>query len=121
MPIRLEVEARSDGVVRAVGHQWRRADPRHAIADLFKPFSRAAVQPNQQGLGLGLYIAAEIARAHGGSMSVTSTAEETRFTLRMPARAPIPTAGALTAALVSAPHVSEKPINPGNLSDPLIE
>jgi signal transduction histidine kinase len=36
-------------------------------------------------LGLGLYIAAEIARAHGGTLDVTSTPSETRFTLRMPA------------------------------------
>ena len=39
---------------------------------------------NQQGLGLGLYIANEIARAHGGTIDVTSTANETRFTFRMP-------------------------------------
>jgi signal transduction histidine kinase len=42
------------------------------------------VQAGQQGLGLGLYIAAEIARAHGGKLDVISTEQETRFTLRMP-------------------------------------
>ena len=51
---------------------------------LFQPFFRGEEQPKQQGLGLGLYIAAEIARAHGGKLMVTSTPEETRFTLRMP-------------------------------------
>jgi signal transduction histidine kinase len=51
---------------------------------LFRPFSRASVRPNQQGLGLGLYIAAEIARAHGGTLTVASDAAETRFTLVMP-------------------------------------
>jgi len=30
-----------------------------------------------------LYIASEIARAHGGTLEVASTAEETRFTFRM--------------------------------------
>jgi signal transduction histidine kinase len=38
----------------------------------------------RQGLGLGLYIASEIARAHGGTLEATSSAEETRFTFRMP-------------------------------------
>jgi signal transduction histidine kinase len=50
---------------------------------LFLPFARGDVLPNQQGLGLGLYIASEIARAHGGTIEVTSTPEETRFTFRM--------------------------------------
>jgi signal transduction histidine kinase len=35
---------------------------------------------------LGLYIASEIARAHGGMLSVSSTLEETCFTFRMPLR-----------------------------------
>ena len=46
--------------------------------------SRGAVRPSQQGLGLGLYIASEIARAHGGKIDVTSTAEATCFTFSMP-------------------------------------
>ena len=41
-----------------------------------------------QGLGLGLYIASEIARAHGGTLYVNSSADETRFTFRMPPWAP---------------------------------
>jgi signal transduction histidine kinase len=32
----------------------------------------------------GLYIASEIARAHGGDIDVASSKEETRFTLRIP-------------------------------------
>jgi phosphoserine phosphatase RsbU/P len=55
-----------------------------AMERLFQPFSRGEVRPSQQGLGLGLYIASEIANAHGGRISVTSTPEETCFTLRMP-------------------------------------
>ena len=51
---------------------------------LFQPFFRVTARPSQQGLGLGLYIASEIARAHGGSLDVTSDQEETRFTFRMP-------------------------------------
>ena len=55
-----------------------------AMARLFLPFARGEVRPSQQGLGLGLYIASEIARAHGGTLTVASTGEQTRFTLRMP-------------------------------------
>lgn len=51
---------------------------------LFKPFYRGAVRPAQEGLGLGLYIAAEIARAHGGTLDVASSPGETRFTFRIP-------------------------------------
>jgi signal transduction histidine kinase len=51
---------------------------------LFQPFFRASGRAPHQGLGLGLYIASEIARAHGGALSVSSDAEETRFTLRIP-------------------------------------
>lgn len=46
---------------------------------LFKPFYRDKVEANKQGLGLGLYIASEIARAHGGKLSVDSTDERTCF------------------------------------------
>jgi len=35
-------------------------------------------------LGFGLYIASEIARAHGGTLDIASTADETRFNFRMP-------------------------------------
>jgi signal transduction histidine kinase len=52
---------------------------------LFEPFFRPASVSDKQGLGLGLYIASEIARAHGGILSVTSTPEMTRFTFEMPA------------------------------------
>jgi signal transduction histidine kinase len=51
---------------------------------LFLPFSRASAGPGQQGLGLGLYIASEIARAHGGALEVASSPAETRFTFTMP-------------------------------------
>jgi signal transduction histidine kinase len=58
--------------------------PPAAMAQLFKPFTRGAVRPTQQGLGLGLYIASEIAHAHGGTIEVESAAGETRFTFSMP-------------------------------------
>jgi signal transduction histidine kinase len=58
--------------------------PSAILERIFQPFSRGAVRPSQQGLGLGLFIASEIARAHGGTLTVTSSSEATRFTFRMP-------------------------------------
>lgn len=58
--------------------------PPEAMDRLFQPFFRGEVRASQQGLGLGLHIASEIARAHGGSLAVQSDARETRFTFTMP-------------------------------------
>lgn len=58
--------------------------PETAMSLLFKPFARVALQPNQQGLGLGLYIAHQIATAHGGTIEVDSNDNHTTFTFRMP-------------------------------------
>ncbi|KQT53568.1 PAS domain-containing sensor histidine kinase [Methylobacterium sp. Leaf456] len=62
--------------------------PEPALARLFQPFFRGEVRPSQQGLGLGLHIASEIAKAHAGTLGVTSTPAETRFTFRMPLHLP---------------------------------
>nr|WP_255356159.1 GAF domain-containing sensor histidine kinase [Brevundimonas sp. Root1423] len=61
------------------------AIPSAARAGLFKPFTRLRPGEVREGLGLGLYIAAQIASAHGGDMDVASDDRETRFTFRMPA------------------------------------
>jgi signal transduction histidine kinase len=51
---------------------------------LFAPFARGTRRGDRSGLGLGLYIASEIARAHGGTLRAQSTADSTRFTFTMP-------------------------------------
>jgi signal transduction histidine kinase len=55
-----------------------------ARAKLFMPFYRGEVRRSKQGLGLGLYIASEIAKEHGGALNVVSNNKETRFTFAMP-------------------------------------
>lgn len=54
--------------------------PANMQEHLFAPFTRETSRSSQNGLGLGLYISSEIARAHNGTISCTSTAEETCFT-----------------------------------------
>ena len=58
--------------------------PQKTLPRLFAPFTRGTDRPDDKGLGLGLYIASEIARAHGGTIDVESANEVTRFTFRMP-------------------------------------
>ncbi len=59
--------------------------PPEKLPQLFQPYTRGAGAAPQAGLGLGLYIASEIAKAHGGALTVVSTAEDgTRFTFTMP-------------------------------------
>lgn len=62
--------------------------PTRRIGTFFQPFVRGAVTDRADaGLGLGLYIVKEIATAHGGSVSATSTvAEGTIFSLVLPRR-----------------------------------
>jgi signal transduction histidine kinase len=60
--------------------------PPETMKRLFQPFFRGEMRSSLQGLGLGLHIASEIAKAHGGAIEVASTSQETRFTFRMPLR-----------------------------------
>jgi sigma-B regulation protein RsbU (phosphoserine phosphatase) len=58
--------------------------PPEAMEKLFEPFFRGDVRDSRQGLGLGLHIASQIAKAHGGRIDVTSNADETSFVFAMP-------------------------------------
>jgi len=58
--------------------------PDKALELLFQPFSRGEVKKDQQGLGLGLYISSQIARAHKGNLHVDSGPQETTFSLKIP-------------------------------------
>lgn len=60
--------------------------PEDRKAGLFHPFSSSSKGSARDGLGLGLFIASEIAKAHGGTLSVTSDESQTRFTFKMAAR-----------------------------------
>jgi PAS domain S-box-containing protein len=51
---------------------------------IFEPFRRAEGSQDSSGLGLGLYIAREIVRAHGGSIEVQSGGDVTTFAIELP-------------------------------------
>ena len=65
------------------------AIPDDVLPDLFEPFRSRAQhgRSGSGGLGLGMYIARQIARAHGGDVSVESTAATgTAVTVQLPRR-----------------------------------
>lgn len=75
-------ETRDDEFKLAVSNGGVQIPP-GVLEDVFQPFSQGE-EPSSQGLGLGLYIASEIARAHSGTLGATSTPEQTCFTFQMP-------------------------------------
>jgi PAS domain S-box-containing protein len=65
------------------------------LPHIFEPFRRGRVDRGTSGgLGLGLFITAEIVRAHGGTIHVASTAADgTTFTVVLPRSNSIPNSG----------------------------
>jgi signal transduction histidine kinase len=63
----------------------------HIFEPLIRGSSAGTAKKNRPGsIGMGLYIAREIAKSHGGSIEVTSTEETgTAFTIRLPRHADI--------------------------------
>jgi len=85
-PVRILVDGRGDPVLLEVRNEGPPIPP-ETMPRLFEAFQRgdAARARNADGLGLGLFIAQQIVEAHGGSISVRSTAAEgTTFTVRWP-------------------------------------
>ena len=77
------VNARMKGVFELSVINNGKPIPKEQIENLFEPFTRESSSPSQNGLGLGLFIASEIARAHGGQISVISNENHTDFTFRI--------------------------------------
>ena len=82
-PIRVEATAGDGTFTLSVANSGEAIAPA-IMNDLFLPFRRGDGHTSKQGLGLGLFIASEIARAHGGALTVSSSEQETKFTFQMP-------------------------------------
>ncbi len=89
-PIRVHAEIKNDMLTIAVANSGEPI-PMDVMTKLFQPFARRrGARPadksatSQDGLGLGLFIASQIAHAHGGDVDVESNADETCFTFSMP-------------------------------------
>ncbi|UVM01813.1 GAF domain-containing sensor histidine kinase [Pseudomonas atacamensis] len=85
-PIVLKAFTEGDEIVISLTNQGTPIPPA-LMPLLFEPFSRSEAGQRHEGLGLGLYIAGQIANAHNGTLSVTSDRETgTCFVARFPAR-----------------------------------
>lgn len=86
-PIRVRVTQSDDQrtVIVAVTNRGPVLAP-EVLARVFDPFARAVLDHSRvRGLGLGLYMVEQIARAHGGTVLATSTATEgTTFEIQWP-------------------------------------
>jgi light-regulated signal transduction histidine kinase (bacteriophytochrome) len=84
-PIRLDLRQDGGAAEIAVANHGSEIPPEVA-RDLFNPYKRQSVgnPRNRGGLGLGLYIASEIAQAHGGSLDYAWQPPCVVFTCRLP-------------------------------------
>jgi signal transduction histidine kinase len=85
-PVRVSVVTSDTDLIMRV---WNDGTPipAESMAKIFEPFWRQSSDAGRGGLGLGLHICSQIVRAHGGQLTVTSSATEgTEFTVRLPLR-----------------------------------
>ncbi|WP_242342693.1 PAS domain-containing sensor histidine kinase [Anaeromyxobacter terrae] len=83
-PVRLSLRAEAGDAVLQVANQ-NRGPPiaPETLARLFEPFHHPD-RERRTGLGLGLFIARSIVEAHRGTLTAESTADGTRFEVRLP-------------------------------------
>lgn len=82
-PVEVRAHLDADGAFRLSVANAGAPIPVDVQTQLFRPYYRGTGRDNQ-GLGLGLYIAAQIAHAHGGTLTVASDTAATVFTFRLP-------------------------------------
>lgn len=88
-PITVTATCASPHVVLAV-HNFGPPIPEEIVGVVFDPMKRyqssGLSEPSTHfgSVGLGLYIAREVATAHGGTITVDSSGEETTFTVQLP-------------------------------------
>ncbi|MBN8225935.1 PAS domain S-box protein [Corallococcus macrosporus] len=86
----VETHGTDDAVTLSI-HNEGAPIPPERLDRLFQPLQRASgeVDHSSRSIGLGLYIVKQLVEAHGGTVTVTSTAEAgTTFTVRLPRHVP---------------------------------
>jgi signal transduction histidine kinase len=92
----IEVRIRQGGTSATVEVRNGGVIPPELRSELFLPFkSHAKRSGKREGLGLGLYIADQIVRAHAGSIDIVSGGGETTVRTALPLRGPQAGEGAL--------------------------
>jgi signal transduction histidine kinase len=84
-PIMVHVRRKGNAALLEVVNRGPTIPP-ELLQPIFEPFRRAPTAGGN-GVGLGLYIVAQIAGAHGGSVDVTSDGGTTRFQVKLPTAA----------------------------------
>ncbi|KAB0631018.1 sensor histidine kinase [Burkholderia latens] len=88
-PVRVSATSSATEVLIEVGNRGPALDPL-TLERIFDPLQRGADQRQRTGadagLGLGLYIASEIAKGHHGRIDARSDQAETVFAVRLPKR-----------------------------------
>jgi signal transduction histidine kinase len=87
-PVQVALDATGDEAVLTVKNSGQAIDP-SVLGKIFEPLQRGVENEEKTdepdtSMGLGLYIARQIATAHGGAIEVRSDASETVFTVRLP-------------------------------------
>jgi two-component system CheB/CheR fusion protein len=83
------IRLRGDNERVAVEVNNKGAIPAELLPRIFEPFRSGRHHGSRgEGLGLGLFIANAIARAHGGAIEVDSAGDDTTFRLVLPRRQP---------------------------------
>ncbi|MEX3013944.1 sensor histidine kinase [Gymnodinialimonas hymeniacidonis] len=82
-PIRVSLGCEGEEVKLCVSNEGP-CIPADKLQTIFEPFYTADPEEHTKGLGLGLFIVSQIAKAHGGKMAVTSKDGETSFEFSMP-------------------------------------
>jgi signal transduction histidine kinase len=86
-PVYVQLSPDADAVTLTVRNSGPGMPP-EVLAHLFEPFSKPPDERSRKasGLGLGLFIAREIVRSHGGEITASASGVETTVTVRLPRR-----------------------------------
>jgi signal transduction histidine kinase len=86
----IEIQARSNGAVEIIVRNSGSIIPESEQSRVVERFYRGAQARHIPGTGMGLAIVQQIARAHGGSLTISSSPDAgTAFTLSLPRRGPV--------------------------------